>query len=150
MQKEIRRLVDENNKIEKELLVYQKDQQSDQRLKEEIINIKKSQSIIDAENRFKLEQDKANELHRQKESQLKDLLAKAQEEIDRLKYEAQKEKGFNTNSVISFEKQIAELTKELEIIKSENAELKQFKGNLLNKNRLLDSMSALCQLYRYK
>lgn len=136
MQKEIKRLVTENNKLEKQLIVFQKDQQSDERLKEEINNIKKNQSIIDTETRFKLEMEKSHELYKQKESQWKELLGKAQSEIDRLKYESQKEKGFNTNSVISFEKQIAELNKELEIVKNENFELKEFKGILMQSSCL--------------
>ena len=130
MQKEIKRLVLENNKLEKENLIFQKDHETEQRVKEEVTNVKNSQSIIHAETRFKLEQEKIYELYKQKETQWMELIEKAHKEIERLKNDSQKEKGFNTNSIISFEKQISELNKELEIVKKENLELKAFKGKL--------------------
>jgi len=57
------------------------------------------------------------------------LLQKTKEEMNKLKHESNKDSEFDMNSIISLEKQVAELTKELEMTYQENNRLKRASKN---------------------
>lgn len=124
MQKEIKRLLTENTQLEKKVLILQKDQEIEERVKIERLTMEKTKERENAETHVKHETEKVSELYKYKEDKWQTELYRANQEIQMLKQETKKEKGFSLNSVISLEKQVAELSKELEIIKIENSNLK--------------------------
>lgn len=124
MQKEIKRLLTENTQLEKKVLILQKDQEIEERVKIERLTMEKTKERQDAETHVKHETEKASELYKYKEDKWQTELQRANLEIQMLKQETKKEKGFSLNSVISLEKQVAELSKELELTKNENYDLK--------------------------
>jgi hypothetical protein len=124
MQKEIKRLLTDNIQLEKKVLILQKDQEIEDRVKTERLTMEKTKERENAETKFKHETEKVSELYKYKEDKWHIELQKANQEIQILKDETQKEKGCSLNSVISLEKQVAQLSKELELTKIENFDMK--------------------------
>lgn len=121
MQKEIKRLLTENTQLEKKILLLEKDQEIEGRLKIERVVMEANLDKEHTQSQIKHQQDE----FKLKEDQWKNQLKNLTEEINKLKKDTKKEKGFNLNSVISLEKQVAELSKELSITKAQNSELKK-------------------------
>jgi hypothetical protein len=137
MQKEIKRLLTDNIQLEKKVLILQKDQEIEDRVKTERLTMEKTKERENAETKFKHETEKVSELYKYKEDKWNIELQKANQEIQVLKDETQKEKGCSLNSVISLEKQSAQLSKELELTKIENYEMKSILKELEKELSLL-------------
>lgn len=117
-----KRLLSENSELEKKVLILQKDQEIKDRVMAERLVMESTRQRENIEFQLKFQQEKSEEVFRQKEENWRQQLEKASDEIHKLRKETHKEKGFNLNSLISLEKQVAELTKELEFTKKENQE----------------------------
>lgn len=125
MQKEIKRLLSENSALDKQLLIVKKDQETEERIRNERLSMKSTQERENAEFLAKHENKKIAEVYAQKEGQWKQALEQATKELEKVRHESLKEKGYNMNCTISFEKQIAELSKELQMVRIDNDDLKK-------------------------
>ena len=93
MQKEIKRLLTENTQLEKKILILEKDQEVEQRLEVERLVMERSKEQNDARNQLRHENEKANEVFKEKEQQWKSQLSQAENEIKSLKNQTQRDKG---------------------------------------------------------
>lgn len=132
MQKEIRRLISENNLLEKNMLILEKDQEVDKRVEIEKFVRQNSEDRENIESKYQLEMEKVTLVYKEKEENLINLVKKANKEVNKLKYGNNQDSKFDMKSINSFKKQVAELTKELEIMHRENKRLREVSETQLN------------------
>lgn len=115
-------MLEKNTELEKEILILKKDQEIEKRMEIEKFVRQNSEDRENIESKWKIEFDKANVAHKDKEQELLSQLSLANDEIRLLKQESAKNAQ---NSIIMNSERFMIMSQENEKLKNENARLKR-------------------------